>query len=334
MLAPKRLLTALALTLIGSTAAQAADEVVVYSSRIDELIKPVFDAYTAKTGVKVKFITDKEAPLMQRLKAEGANTPADLLLTVDAGNLWQAEQMGILQPFTSKTIDTNIPLQYRAASHAWTGLSLRARTIAYSTDRVKPSELTTYEALADKQWEGRLCLRTAKKVYNQSLTATMIEVHGAEKTEEILKGWVKNLSTDVFSDDTAVLEAISAGQCDVGIVNTYYYGRLHKQKPDLPVKLFWPNQADRGVHVNLSGIGLTQHAPHPEEAKALVEWMTTPEAQKIFADVNQEFPANPAVAPSEEVAAWGKFIADTLPVEIAGKRQAEAIRMMDRAGWN
>jgi iron(III) transport system substrate-binding protein len=199
---------------------------------------------------------------------------------------------------------------------------------------VKPGELTTYEALADKNWEGRLCLRTAKKVYNQSLTATMIEVHGAEKTEKILKGWVNNLSTDVFSDDVAVLEAINAGQCDVGIVNTYYYGRLHKQKPELPVKLFWPNQADRGVHVNLSGIGLTKHAPHPEAAKALVEWMTTPEAQKIFADVNQEFPANPAVAPSEEVAAWGKFIADTLPVEVAGKRQAEAIRMMDRAGWN
>ena len=322
MLAPKRLLTALALTLIGSTAAQAADEVVVYSSRIDELIKPVFDAYTAKTGTQVKFITDKEAPLMQRIKAEGENTPADLLLTVDAGNLWQAEQMGILQPFTSKVIDANIPAQYRAASHAWTGLSLRARTIAYSTARVKPGELTTYEALADKQWEGRLCLRTAKKVYNQSLTATLIETHGAAKTEEIIKGWVSNLSTDVFSDDVSVLEAINAGQCDVGIVNTYYYGRLHKQKPDLGVKLFWPNQGDRGVHVNLSGIGLTKHAPHPEAAKALVEWMTTPEAQKIFADVNQEYPANPTVQPSAEVAAWGKFVADTLPVEVAGKRQA------------
>jgi iron(III) transport system substrate-binding protein len=333
MLAPKRLLTALALTLVGTTA-QAADEVVVYSSRIDELIKPVFDAYTQKTGVKVKFITDKEAPLMQRIKAEGENATADLLLTVDAGNLWQAEQMGILQPFTSKVIDTNIPLQYRAASHAWTGLSLRARTIAYSTDRVKPSDLSTYEALADKQWEGRLCLRTAKKVYNQSLTATLIETHGAEKTEEILKGWVRNLSTDVFSDDIAVLQAISAGQCDVGIVNTYYYGRLHQQKPDLPVKLFWPNQADRGVHVNLSGIGLTKHAPHPEAAKALVEWMTTPEAQKIFADVNQEFPANPTVKPSAEVEAWGTFKPDTLPVEVAGLRQAEAIRLMDRAGWN
>ena len=333
MLAPKRLLTAIALTLIGTTA-QAADEVVVYSSRIDELIKPVFDAYTEKTGVKVKFITDKEAPLMQRIKAEGENATADLLLTVDAGNLWQAEQMGILQPFTSKVIDTNIPLQYRAASHAWTGLSLRARTLAYSTERVKPEEMTTYEALADKKWEGRLCLRTAKKVYNQSLTATLIEVNGAQKTEEILKGWVNNLSTDVFSDDIAVLEAINAGQCDVGIVNTYYYGRLHKQKPDLAVKLFWPNQADRGVHVNLSGIGLTKYAPHPEAAKALVEWMTTPEAQAIFAGTNQEFPANPGVAPSAEVASWGSFKADAMPVEVAGKRQAEAIRMMDRAGWN
>lgn len=334
MLAPKRLLTALALTLIGSTVVQAADEVVVYSSRIDELIKPVFDAYTQKTGVKVKFITDKEAPLMQRIKAEGQNATADLLLTVDAGNLWQAEQMGILQPFTSKVIDANIPLQYRAASHAWTGLSLRARTLVYSTERVKPSDLTTYEALADKQWEGRLCLRTAKKVYNQSLTATLIETHGEAKTEEIVKGWVNNLATDVFSDDNAVMQAIAAGQCDVGIVNTYYYGRLHQQKPDLPVKLFWPNQADRGVHVNLSGIGLTAHAPHPEAAKALVEWMTTPEAQRIFADVNQEFPANPSVKPSAEVQAWGQFIPDTLPVEVAGLRQAEAIRLMDRAGWN
>lgn len=333
MLPRKPLLAALALTLFGGTA-QAADEVVVYSSRIDELIKPVFDAYTAKTGVKIKFITDKEAPLMQRIKAEGENGVADLLLTVDAGNLWQAEQMGILQPIKSAVIDQNIPPQYRASSHDWTGLSLRARTIAYSTDRVKPGELSTYEALAEKNWEGRLCLRTAKKVYNQSLTATLIENHGEAETEKLIKGWVNNLSTDVFSDDTAVLQAIAAGQCDVGIVNTYYYGRLHKEKPDLPVKLFWPNQGDRGVHVNLSGIGLTKHAPHPEAARKLVEWMTGEEAQKLFADINQEFPANPKVKPSTEVAAWGSFKADSIPVEVAGKRQAEAIRLMDRAGWN
>jgi len=333
MLSRKPVWAVLALSLFGG-AAQAADEVVVYSSRIDELIKPVFDAYTAKTGVKVKFITDKEAPLMQRIKAEGQNGVADLLLTVDAGNLWQAERMGILQPIKSNAIEQNIPPQYRASSGDWTGLSLRARTIVYSTERVKPEELSTYEALADEQWEGRLCLRTAKKVYNQSLTATLIETHGEAKTEEIVKGWVDNLSTDVFSDDNAVLQAIEAGQCDVGVVNSYYFGRMHKANPQLPLKLFWPNQNDRGVHVNLSGIGLTRHAPHPEAAVRLVEWMTGEQAQKLFADLNQEFPANPKVEPSAEVAAWGSFKADSIPVEVAGKRQAEAIRLMDRAGWH
>ena len=333
MQASKGFLAALTLTAL-SGAVQAADEVVVYSSRIDELIKPVFDAYTEKTGVTVKFITDKEAPLMARLKAEGENTPADLLLTVDGGNLWQAEQMGILQPLDSEVVKQNIPAQYRSSSDAWTGLSLRARTIVYSPQRVKEGELSTYEALAGDNWEGRLCLRTSKKVYNQSLTATMIETHGAEKTEEIIRGWVDNLATDVFADDTALIQAIDAGQCDVGIVNTYYYGRVHKSDPQLKAKLFWPNQGDRGVHVNLSGIGLTKHAPHPEAARKLVEWMTGPQAQSIFADINMEYPANPAVKPSAEVASWGDFKADTIPVEVAGKRQAEAIKLMDRAGWN
>ena len=313
--------------------ALAADELVVYSARIDELIKPVFDAYTAKTGVKVKFITDKEAPLMARIKAEGENTPADLLLTVDGGNLWQAEEMGLLQPLNSAVVKQNIPSQYRSSNDAWTGLSLRARTIVYSPERVKDGELTTYEALADDKWDGRLCLRTSKKVYNQSLTATLIETHGAEKTEQIIKGWVDNLATDVFADDTALIQAIDAGQCDVGIVNTYYYGRLHKENPALKAKLFWPNQQDRGVHVNLSGIGLTKHAPNPDAARKLVEWMTGAEAQSIFADINMEYPANPQVKPSAEVAAWGEFKADTIPVEVAGKRQAEAIKLMDRAGW-
>jgi iron(III) transport system substrate-binding protein len=163
MQASKGLLAVLALTAL-SSAVQAAEEVVVYSSRIDELIKPVFDAYTAKTGVNVKFITDKEAPLMARIKAEGENTPADLLLTVDGGNLWQAEQMGILQPMNSAVVNDNIPSQYRSSTDGWTGLSLRARTIVYSPERVEEGELTTYEALADKNWEGRLCLRTSKKV--------------------------------------------------------------------------------------------------------------------------------------------------------------------------
>ncbi|WP_417661002.1 extracellular solute-binding protein [Pseudomonas sp.] len=329
----KRLLAMFTLTALAG-GVQAADEVVVYSSRIDELIKPVFDAYTAKTGVPIKFITDKEAPLIARLKAEGANTPADMLITVDAGNLWQAEQAGVLQPFKSATIDANIPAQYRSSTDSWTGLSLRARTIFYSTDRVKPSELSTYEALADKNWEGRLCLRTSKKVYNQSLTATLIETHGEAKTEEIIKGWVNNLATDVFADDTALLQAIDAGQCDVGITNTYYYGRLHKANPELKVKPFWPNQQDRGVHVNLAGAGITKNAPHAEAAQKLLEWMTSEEAQGLFAGLNQEFPANPKVPASEEVQAWGTFKADAIPVEVAGKRQAQAIMLMDRAGWN
>lgn len=333
MQASKKLLSALVLTTLAG-AVQAADEVVVYSARIDELIKPVFDQYTAKTGVPIKFITDKEAPLLARLKAEGENTPADLLITVDAGNLWQAEQEGVLKPLQSKVIDANIPSQYRSSAGAWTGLSLRARTIVYSTERVKTQELSTYEALADKNWEGRLCLRSSKKVYNQSLTATLIEAHGAEKAEQIVKGWVANLATDPFADDTALIQAIDAGQCDVGIVNTYYFGRLHQQKPDLKAKLFWPNQADRGVHVNLAGAGVTKYAPHAEAAQKLLEWMTSEEAQGVFAGVNQEYPANPKVAPSKEVAAWGSFKADNIAVEVAGKRQAEAIKLMDRAGWN
>ncbi len=329
----KRLFAALTLTALAG-AVQAADEVVVYSSRIDELIKPVFDAYTAKSGVPVKFITDKEAPLLARLKAEGENTPADLLITVDAGNLWQAEQQGVLKPLQSPVIEANIPPQYRSSTGSWTGLSLRARTIVYSTERVQPDELSTYEALAEPNWEGRLCLRTSKKVYNQSLTATLIETHGAAKAEQIVKGWVNNLATDVFADDTALIQAIDAGQCDVGIVNTYYFGRLHKQNPDLKAKLFWPNQSDRGVHVNLSGAGVTRHAPHAEQAQKLLEWMTSDEAQGLFAGLNQEFPANPQVAPSEEVAAWGSFKADSIPLEVAGRRQAEATMLMDRAGWN
>ena len=329
----KRLFAALTLTALAG-AVQAADEVVVYSARIDELIKPVFDAYTAKTGVAVKFITDKEAPLLARLQAEGANTPADMLITVDAGNLWQAEQEGVLKPLESAVIDANIPAQYRSSTGSWTGLSLRARTIFYSTERVEPSELSTYEALADKNWEGRLCLRTSKKVYNQSLTATLIETHGAAKTEELVKGWVNNLATDVFADDTALLQAIDAGQCDVGITNTYYYGRLHQQQPDLKVKPYWPNQDDRGVHVNLAGAGVTKHAPNADAAQKLLEWMTTEEAQALFAGLNQEFPANPKVPASKEVQAWGSFKADAIPVEVAGKRQAEAIMLMDRAGWN
>lgn len=329
-----RNLVVLSLALSAFTSVAQARELVVYSSRQDHLIKPVFEMYTEKTGVKINFITDREAPLMARLRAEGANTPADMFMTVDAGNLWQAEEQGLFQPVQSEVIEGNIPQHLRSSNNMWTGLSLRARTIAYSTERVKPEELSTYEALADEQWKGRVCLRTSKKVYNQSLVATMLESIGEEKTTEVIQGWLANLATPVFADDTALLQAIDAGQCDVGIVNSYYFGRLQNAQPDVKVKLFWPNQEDRGVHVNISGAGVTRHAKHPEEATRLLEWMTTEEAQRIFADVNMEFPANQALEPSAEVAAWGDFKADNVNIEVAGRRQPEAIMLMDRLGWN
>lgn len=329
-----RSIAAVSLALTAYTGVAQAKELVVYSSRQEHLIKPVFELYTQKTGVKISYITDGEAPLMARMSAEGANTPADLFITVDAGNLWQAEEMGLLRAVKSDVISNNIPSQYRAESGQWTGLSLRARTIAYSTERVDPSELTTYEALADENWKGRMCLRTSKKVYNQSLTATMIETLGEERTGEVISGWVANLAAPVFSNDTSLLEAIDAGQCDVGIVNTYYFGRLQQERPDIKVALAWPNQDDRGVHVNISGAGVTRHAKHPAEAIKMLEWMTTPEAQRIFADVNQEFPANASVKPSDEVAAWGEFKMDTINVEVAGRRQPEAVMLMDRQRWD
>lgn len=330
----KTLVATAALALTAVTGFAQAKELVVYSSRQEHLIRPVFELYTEKTGVKINYITDGEAPLMARLRAEGANTPADLFITVDAGNLWQAEEMGLLRSVKSDVIEANIPSQYRSSNSQWTGLSLRARTIAYSTERVDPDTLSTYEALADEQWQGRLCLRTSKKVYNQSLTATMLETLGEEKTAEIIRGWVANTSVPIFSNDTSLLQAIDAGQCDVGIVNTYYFGRLEKDNPDINVALFWPNQDDRGVHVNISGAGVTRHAKQPEEAIKFLEWLTTEEAQRIFADVNMEFPANDQLPPADDVAAWGEFKADTIDVEIAGRRQPEAIMLMDRLRWN
>jgi iron(III) transport system substrate-binding protein len=310
-----------------------AEEVVVYSARNEQLIKPLFDAYTRETGVNVKFITDKEGPLMQRLKAEGAGTPADILLTVDAGNLWQAREMQLLKPVTSAVLQANVPAHLRDAGNYWFGLSVRARTIVYNTRRVKPQDLTTYEDLAGEKWKKRLCLRTSKKVYNQSLVAMMIAEHGEPKTEQIVRGWVANLATDVFPDDTKMMEAIAAGQCDVGIANTYYYGRLMEKKPDLPLKLFWPNQSGSGVHVNVSGAGVTTHAKHTAAAVRFLEWLSTPQAQSLFADVNLEYPVNPAVKADAAVAAWGTFKQNPINVAKAGELQAAAVKLMDRAGY-
>lgn len=336
-------LAALALTACSDSADQAeapsqdAEEskptVTVYSARAEHLIQPMFDRYTEETGVEVRYITDSAGALIQRLKAEGSNTPADVLLTVDAGNLWQAEQADVLQPIESEVLERHIPDHLQSANDEWFALSVRARTIVYSTERVDPSELSTYEALAEDKWQGRLCLRTAKKVYNQSLVATMINTLGEEKTEEIVSGWVENLAAPPHSNDTSAMEAVLAGQCDVTLVNTYYFGRMQQENPDIKLALFWPNQEGRGVHINVSGAGLTKHAKQPEAAVELLEWLASPEAQAQFAELNQEYPANSNVEPSESVAAWGDFKADSVNVESAGRLQEEAIKLMDRAGY-
>ncbi|MDX1335727.1 MAG: Fe(3+) ABC transporter substrate-binding protein, partial [Gammaproteobacteria bacterium] len=309
------------------------DTITVYSARKEHLIKPLFDTYSEKTGVQIRYITDKAGPLLARLKAEGANTPADMMMTVDAGNLWQAAESDVLSPVESQVLNKNIPAHLRDPGNQWFGLSIRARTIVYNTDRVKPADLSSYEDLADPKWKGRLCLRTSKKVYNQSLVAMMIARHGEEKTSQIIEGWVANLATQPFSNDTKTMQAVAAGQCDVAIVNTYYFGRLQKKDPNINLALFWPNQDSTGVHVNISGAGITKHAKNRDAAIKLLEWLSSEEAQQKFAALNMEYPVNPAVAPDAVVAAWGDFKGDDLNVAEAGKLQAEAIKLMDRAGY-
>jgi len=311
----------------------SAEEVVVYSARKEHLIKPLFDRYTEETGVSISYITDKAGPLLQRLRAEGKRTPADMLITVDAGNLWHAAESGVLAKLDSPVLDANVPVNLRDPEGRWFGLSERARTIVYSTERVTPAQLSSYEDLADPKWRGKLCLRTSKKVYNQSLVATLIARHGEEKAEQIVSGWVANLAAAPFSNDTKAMQAVEAGQCDVTIVNTYYFGRLQNKQPDIKLALFWANQDSSGVHINVSGAGVTRYAKHPEAAQRLLEWLSSETAQAEFAGSNMEFPVNSKVAADENVAAWGSFKADELNVNEAGRLQAAAIRLMDRAGY-
>ena len=313
--------------------ATALKPVVVYSARAEQLIKPIFDAYTAATGVPVRYMTDSEQPLIQKLKAEGATTVADILLTVDAGNLWYAAEEGVLRPAYSDVLERNIPAHLRDPENLWFAMSVRARTIVYDTRKIDPSQLTGYAGLADEKWKGKLCLRTSAKVYNQSLVAMMIARMGERETEIIVRGWVDNLATSVFPNDTKLIEAIAAGQCQLGIVNTYYFGRLQRENADIPVAIFWPTAESGGVHVNISGAGITRHSRNPDGARALLEWMSGEVGQQFLAGENLEYPANPAVEPSPLVAAWGEFDASPMNVTQAGVFQADAVKLMDRADY-
>jgi len=314
-----------------------AKEVNVYSSRKDHLIRPLFEAYEKETGVRIRYITGSEAMLFQKIKSEGKNTPADMLITVDAGNLWNAAKKGLLQPVQSQILNRNIPDHLRDDNNQWFGLSIRARTIVYRNDRVKPSELSTYENLGNPKWKGKLCLRTSKKVYNQSLVAMFIAQYGEEKTESLIKSWVSNLSISPLSSDNEVIEEIGAGNCEIGIINSYYYGRFMRkyEAHAFPLALFWPNQGENqsGVHVNISGAGITKYSKNKKEAIKLLEWLSSTKAQNLFADSNMEYPVNADVKPHEFVQKWGNFRQNVINVAKAGELQKSAVMLMDRVGY-
>jgi iron(III) transport system substrate-binding protein len=312
-------------------AASAAEQVVIYSARHYGQ-EPAFDAFTKATGIEIKMLNGDAGQIFERLKAEGDKTPADLLLTVDAGNLWNAGRAGLLAPVSSAELTKNIPAHLRDPESRWFGLTLRARTIMYNPKKVAASELSTYEALGDPKWKGRLCLRTSSYIYNQSMLATFIRRHGEPRTEEIVRGWVANQPT-LINGDTKILEAIAAGQCDAGITNSYYLARMLKKDAATPVALFWANQQTTGTHVNVSGAGVTAHAKNRANAIKLLEFLSGLPAQQMFADTSLEYPVNPRAEVNAIVKAWGPFKQDELNVAAAGEFQAAATRLADRAGY-
>ena len=316
---------------LGPLGTAGASEVVVYTARHYGQ-EPAIEAFTKKTGIQVKLLAGSTGELFERLKAEGEKTPADVLLTVDAGNLWNAARAGLLSKIDSPELASNVPASLRDPENRWFGLTVRARTIMYNTSKVKPAELSTYEALGDPKWKGRLCLRTSGYIYNQSLLATMIKRHGEARTEEIVRGWAANQPV-LINSDTKILEGIAAGQCDVGVTNHYYLARIVTKDAAFPVLPFWANQQTTGTHVNVSGAGVTTHAKNRANAIKFLEFLSTAEAQQMFADVAFEYPANPQAAVSPVVAKWGKFKQDDINIASAGEFQAAATKLADRAGY-
>jgi len=316
----------------------ASEEANLYSARKEELIKPLLDRFTAKTGIKVNLVTGKEDALLERLKREGRNSPADLLLTSDAGRLYRAQTAGVLAAVDSPALRKLVPAQYRDPRGHWYGLSVRARPIVYVTQRVHVNELSTYEALADRKWKNRICVRSSDNIYNQSLVASMVAHRGVAATETWARGLVANFARPPVGGDRDQVLAAAAGQCDVVIVNTYYLAAMlndnsAQREAAQKLKVFWPNQKEHGVHVNISGIGLTTAARHRDNAVKLIEYLAGAEAQTWYAEVNHEYPIRPDIPISKTLATMGKFEADTLNLHQLGQNNAEAVKLMDRAGW-
>lgn len=329
---------ALALTL-ATPPAIASGEVNLYSARKEELIKPLLDRFTADTGIKVNLVTGKADALLKRLESEGRNTPADLLLTTDAGRLYRAYEAGLLQPVRSEILERDIPAIYRDPEGYWFGVSVRARVLMYARDRLNAAALSTYEDLADPRWKGRICIRSSDNIYNQSLISSMIVAHGEEETEAWAKGLVANLARPPQGGDRDQIKAVAAGQCDVAVANTYYLGGMlnssdpAQREAAAKIAVFWPNQADRGTHVNVSGAGVTKYARNRDNAVLLLEFMATDESQRWYADANLEYPVRDGVALNETLQSWGTYKADTINLAELGRHNATAVRLMDRAGW-
>ena len=327
-------LAALASTLTGCgiIGGQPAD-LQIYSARHYDL-EGAFGQFTDETGISVDFISGDDAELLERLKAEGEDSPADVFMTVDAGNLWNAARQDELAALDSTVLNEAVPADLRDPEGRWYGLAMRARTVTYNPDNVDPAEFDaaeTYAGLADPKWKGRLCMRDATSSYTQSLVASLIDLHGREKALEIAKGWVAN-DVQIMSNDVLLLEAIDAGTCDVGINNHYYLARTLAEKPDFNVELFWASQAGSGTHVNISGAGLVAGSDNAAEAQRLIEWLATT-GQNAFVDANHEFPVNPEAKPEPVIAGFGEFKRMPLNAEAYGDLNAEAVDLLAEAGY-
>ena len=322
-----------------STGAAASAEVNLYSARKEALIQPLLESFTAETGIKVNLVTGKADALLKRLESEGVNSPADVLLTTDAGRLHRAKAAGVTQAFNSALINLHVPASYRDAENHWVGLSVRSRPILYVKSKVNPDELSTYEALAGPEWKKRICIRSSSNIYNQSLIASMIVANGAAKTEAWAKGLVANMARPPKGGDRDQIKAAAAGQCDIAIANTYYLAGMLNSSDDSQrsaaqkMGVFWPNQAGRGAHVNISGAALTRYSKNTDNAIKLIEYLASEKAQQWYAEVNGEYPVLAAVAVGDTLKAWGEFKADALNVGKLGELNSEAVMLMDRAGW-
>jgi iron(III) transport system substrate-binding protein len=320
-------------------AAGSAAEVNVYSARHYDTDQAMFDDFTAATGIEVNLIEGEADQLIERIKAEGQNSPADVLITVDAGRLHRAEEAGVLAPVESEVLDAKVPEHLRHPEGLWFGLSQRLRGIVYATDRVDPAEITSYEILADPAWQGRVCIRSSTNVYNQSLVGAMIEAHGVEQTEAWAQGLVDNLAREPQGGDTDQILAVAAGECDVAVVNHYYLVRLMKSDQDdesavaEAVGIVFPDQDGRGAHANISGAGVVVTAPNRDNAIAFLEYLTTDQAQEYFALGNYEFPVVEGAKTDPVLEQWGDIKTDQINAASYGENNADAVMLMDRVGW-